>query len=165
MRNLVNETSEDNSTTIEEEETILLYDAKTYVAPSSDTTIQSSERIIVDYLFTSLSFEDVKAKAKQEEKNYFIDFTAEWCSPCKMMEKTTFRDFLVVSYSQKHYYAVQLDITDFDAIELQAMYDIKSLPTILFFDYNGNLLDRALGFQTGTLFLEKLKEVHHSNLK
>lgn len=158
MKNLEKEKSSETT----EEETYLLYDAKTYVA-STDTIEQYSERIIPDYLFTNLPFEEIKAIAKAEKKSYYIDFTADWCSPCKMMDKTTFRDYLVVSYTQRNYYAVQLDISDFDAIEMQAKYNIESLPTILFFDYNGNLIDRAKGFQTGTLFLKKLKEVHLSN--
>jgi len=156
-------TSDNNTSENTEEETYILYDAKTYVAPTSDTIVQSSERIIPDYLFTTLPFEEIKTKAKEEKKNYYIDFTADWCSPCKMMDRTTFRDYLVVSYTKRNFYAIQLDISDFDAIEMQAKYNIESLPTILFFDYNGNLIDRATGLQTGTLFLEKLKEVHLSH--
>lgn len=125
---------------------------------SSDGDIVDSEIFVVDHLFTLLPFEEIKAKAKAEKKSYFIDFTADWCAPCKMMDKTTFRDYNVVEYTKENYYAAQLDMTDFDAIEMQAMYNIEALPTILFFDYEGNLIGRTSGLQTGTLFLQKLKE-------
>lgn len=161
IRNLEKEAINVTETIIYDEDPIILYDARTYV--NSDTLIESTDNYIVDYLFTTLPFEEVKKIAKEKGKKYYIDFTASWCAPCKMMDKTTFRDYLVVTYTQKNYIAVQLDMTDFDAIEMQAMYNIKSLPTILFFDANSNLIDRALGFQTGTLFLEKLKEVHLAN--
>lgn len=126
----------------------------------SEIYIESSDIYVVDHLFTSLNFEQVKQKAKNEQKGYFIDFSAEWCAPCKMMDKTTFRDYNVVKYSHENFYAVQLDMSDFDAIEMQAMYSIASLPTILFFDFNGNLVGRTTGLQTGTLFLQKLKEIN-----
>jgi thioredoxin 1 len=129
-------------------------------ATNQQSTIINSETYIVDHLFTKLAFEEIKIKARNEKKSYFIDFTADWCAPCKMMDKTTFRDYHVVEYTKENYYAVQLDMTDFDAIEMQAMYNIASLPTILFFDYEGNLIGRTTGLQTGTLFLQKLKEIN-----
>lgn len=125
---------------------------------NSEAEIVSSEPYVVDHLFTKLPFEEIKAMAKAEKKSYYIDFTADWCAPCKMMDQTTFRDYNVVEYTKENYYAVQLDMSDFDAIEMQAMYNIASLPTILFFDYEGNLIGRTTGLQTGTLFLQKLKE-------
>lgn len=136
--------------------TIETNQARTY----ENRDVVNSERIIVDHLFTLLPFEEIKAKAKSEKKSYYVDFTADWCAPCKMMDKTTFRDYHVVEYTKQNYYAVQLDMTDFDAIEMQAMYNIATLPTILFFDYEGNLIGRSTGLQTGTLFLQKLKEIN-----
>lgn len=126
---------------------------------SGSQIITSEEEYIVEDLFTRLPLEEVKQKAKAEKKIYYIDFSAEWCQPCKLMDATTFRDYEVVKFTHENFYAVQLDMTDFDAIEMQAMYKIAALPTILFFDYNGNLIDRATGMQTGTLFLSKLKEI------
>ncbi len=127
---------------------------------SNYTTSSYEEHYVVDYLFTNLPFEEVKTKAKEEKKAYYIDFTADWCTPCKLMEKTTFRDYDVVNYTKENFYAVQLDMTDFDAIEMQAKYNISSLPTILFFDYNGELIGRTTGLQTGSLFFKKLKEIN-----
>ncbi len=138
----------------------------TVTGTEKTTTIYSysstdvNQNYVVDYLFTSLSYEEAKIKALNERKAYFIDFTADWCAPCKMMDKTTFRDYNVVEYSKKNYIALQMDISNFDAIEMQAMYGIESLPTILFFDYMGNLTGRTTGLQTGTLFYKKLQEMN-----
>lgn len=119
----------------------------------------SEEEYIVEDLFTRLPLDEVKQISKAEKKIYYIDFSADWCQPCKLMDQTTFRDYEVVKFSHENFYAVQLDMTDFDAIEMQAMYNITALPTILFFDYNGNLIGRSTGMQSGTLFLSKLKEI------
>lgn len=126
---------------------------------SQNANIVSEERYIVSDLFIRIPLEEVKQKAKAEQKNYYVDFSAEWCQPCKLMDQTTFRDYEVVQYTKENFYAIQLDMSDFDAIELQAMYNVNSLPTILFFDHNGNLIGRTTGLQTGTLFLSKLKEM------
>lgn len=126
---------------------------------AQNATYVSEERYIVSDLFSRIPLEEVKQMAKAEKKIYYIDFSASWCQPCKLMDQTTFRDYEVVKYTQENFYAIQLDMSDFDAIELQAMYKVNSLPTILFFDHNGNLIGRTTGLQTGTLFLSKLKEM------
>lgn len=127
---------------------------------AQNATIVSQERYVVSELFSGLPLEEVKLRAKNENKKYYIDFSAEWCQPCKLMDKTTFRDYEVVKFTKENFYAIQLDMSDFDAIELQAMYNVNSLPTILFFDSAGNLIGRTTGLQTGTLFLSKLKEIN-----
>ncbi|MGB0886410.1 MAG: thioredoxin family protein, partial [Chitinophagales bacterium] len=121
--------------------------------------VVSESNYVVPHLFTNLAFEEVQEKAFNERKIYYVDFSASWCQPCKLMDQTTFRDYEVVKFTKENFYAVQLDMSDFDAIEMQAKYQIGSLPTILFFDHLGNLIDRTTGLQTGTLFLKKLKEI------
>lgn len=125
--------------------------------------VVSERRYIVPNLFSRLPFAEVQEKALNERKIYYVDFSASWCQPCKLMDQTTFRDYNVVKYSKQNFFAVQLDMSDFDAIEMQAKYNIGSLPTILFFDYQGNLIGRTTGLQTGTLFLKKLKEIKSLN--
>lgn len=125
----------------------------------AEANIVSEISYVVNDLFTRLPLEDIKIQAAFEKKIYYIDFSADWCQPCKLMDQTTFRDYEVVKYTQENFYAVQLDMSDFDAIEMQAKYKITSLPTILFFDYTGKLIGRTTGLQTGTLFLSKLKEI------
>lgn len=124
-----------------------------------DTTFVSETDYVVQDLFTRIPLADIKARALADKKPFYIDFYADYCQPCKLMEITTFKDYEVVRFTHSNFYAAQLDMTDFDAIEMQAMYKITALPTILFFDYKGNLIDRATGMQTGTLFLQKLKDV------
>lgn len=120
----------------------------------------SEQNYIVEDLFTKLPLSIIQNRAKVQERGYYIDFSADWCHPCQLMDETTFRDYEVVKFSKENFYAVQLDMTDFDAIEMQAMYNISSLPTILFFNHNGTLIGRSSGLQTGTLFLKKLKEIN-----
>lgn len=49
-------------------------------------------------------------KAKTENKNLFICFSASWCGPCKMMEKYVFPDEKVAQYVDTHFIPLHLDI-------------------------------------------------------
>lgn len=109
-------------------------------------------------LFTSLTFDEAKEYAKEFKRPFYVDITADWCFPCKMMEKTVFIDQKVVEYTHSNYLAIQLDIEDFDALILKSEYGITALPAILFFNEKGKLVAKEEGLQTGTKFLELLKK-------
>lgn len=49
-------------------------------------------------------------KAKTENKNLFICFSASWCGPCKMMEKYVFPNEKVAQYVDTHFIPLHLDI-------------------------------------------------------
>ncbi len=109
-------------------------------------------------LFTSLSYDEVLEFSKEFKKPFYIDLTATWCLPCKMMDETVFQDTKVIEYTHANYLAIQLDVEDFDAMILRSEYEVNSLPTILFFNYKGKLIGRTEGLTTGTSFLEALKK-------
>ncbi len=90
--------------------------------------------------------EAVKA-ARQAQKPIMVDFWAEWCSWCRRLDLTTYRDPLVVRL-----------LGDFVALKVNtegtpreqafaARYDVTSLPTIAFFSPEGRPLLRLTGFQ------------------
>lgn len=49
-------------------------------------------------------------KAKTENKNLLICFSASWCGPCKMLEKYVFPDKKVTQYVNTHFVPLYLDI-------------------------------------------------------
>jgi len=109
-------------------------------------------------LFTTLTYDELLAYSKEFEKPFYIDFTASWCLPCKMMEETVFLDSKVIAYTHENYLAIQLDVDDFDAMILRSEYNVNSLPTILFFNPKGKLVGRVEGLTTGTSFLQVLQK-------
>lgn len=69
-----------------------------------------------------------------------IDFYAEWCAPCKMMEQTLNR-------TQSRFPEVKVVKINVDKFkELKEAYNIKSLPTLIFKDSEGNIVDKKIGF-------------------
>lgn len=99
-----------------------------------------------------------KEAAGREGKLYFVDFTATWCMPCRMMDETTFVNPSVVNYVNKYYIPVKVDIDDFDGVAYKQQYNIKVLPTTLVFNSNGQLLERVEESLSPSRMLKLLKK-------
>lgn len=109
-------------------------------------------------LFSRLNYEEVLMYAEEFKKPFYIDLTASWCLPCKMMDETVFQDTKVIEYTHNNYIALKLDVEDFDAMVLRSEHKVTLLPTILFFNHKGKLVGKSEGLTTGTSFLETLKK-------
>lgn len=108
------------------------------------------------------SLTSAKEKAMVEGKLYFVDFVANYCYMCKMMDETTFRDDRVVSFMDENYIPVKINVDDFDGFVWKQQYNIKVLPTILIFNSSGNLVARHEESLGGTRLLEILRQ-HNTN--
>ncbi|SEM62697.1 Thioredoxin-related protein [bacterium A37T11] len=105
----------------------------------------------------SLSWDQVKAKAKQENKFLLVDCFTTWCGPCKYMASTIFPQEKVGTFFNKNFVnvSVQFDKTDKDSEhvksyypvvdELNKDYGIKAYPTFLIFAPSGEIVHRIVG--------------------
>ncbi|MDH5509306.1 MAG: thioredoxin family protein [Nitrospinota bacterium] len=100
------------------------------------------------------------AKAKADKKAVVMDFTADWCIPCKELERYTFSDGRVVELSDK-LRALKVDLTltgNLEAKELKNKYEVQGVPTVVFLDSGGREITdlRFVGFVDADSFLERL---------
>ena len=89
------------------------------------------------------------AKASAQGKVVMFDLYADWCVACKEFEHVTFANPDVAA-RMNNMVLLQADVTnnDDDDIEILEHYDVLGLPTIMFFDKQGNTADkyRVTGF-------------------
>ncbi len=74
-----------------------------------------------------------RAAARRAGKPLLIDFRADWCSACKMLDRLTWSDSAVRSEVAARYVPLQIDVTEEDdaANERAKRYGVSSLPTVL----------------------------------
>ncbi len=81
-------------------------------------------------------------QAGTEGKLFFIDFYADWCTPCKWMDQTVFSDKEVEEMLTQNYIPIKVDIDDIEGFELKNKYKVAVLPTILVFNSKGQVVER-----------------------
>jgi thiol:disulfide interchange protein DsbD len=79
-------------------------------------------------------------EAPPQARPVIIDFYADWCIPCKQLDKTLFRHPGVVSISER-YLALKADLTKEKSEQtrmLRRKYNVFGVPTIILLDRQGN---------------------------
>ncbi len=99
-------------------------------------------------IFTDENFEEEVLKS---DLPVLVDFYADWCGPCKMMEPVI--DELAKDYEGKW----KVGKCNIDASpETAQKYEIQSIPSLKFFK-NGEVVDEAMGFLSKDAIEEKMK--------
>jgi thiol:disulfide interchange protein len=103
----------------------------------------------VDFQKTK-KFQSVLAKSLKQSKPVFLDFTASWCAPCKLMDKRVFTDKNIITYLNENFINYKIDADEDIGKELTLRYSVTAIPTLLFVNSNGDILIRKEGaaFQT-----------------
>jgi len=100
--------------------------------------------------------------SKENNLPLLIDFTAEWCESCHVLDATLFQDSRVIE-KMKSFVALRIDVTaaSEENNSLLSKYGVFSLPAIIFVKSDGTVLDkpRIHGVLPVERFLEALVEV------
>ena len=78
------------------------------------------------------TFDEAMNKARQEKKDLFVDFYANWCGPCKAMATRIFTLPEVGEYFNAHFVCVQVNVEAKENSAVAKKYDVKVLTTMVF---------------------------------
>jgi thiol:disulfide interchange protein DsbD len=109
-----------------------------------------------EYVKNLSEMEQAIAKANARGKTVMVDLYADWCVACKEFEEYTFPKAHVKA-ALANTVLLQIDLTDTgskDSVALMSQFNVFGLPSILFFDLNGNELTqrRITGFMNADEF-------------
>ncbi|MEL0640279.1 protein-disulfide reductase DsbD [Pseudoalteromonas aliena] len=139
---------------------------KSYFWPVQVQTVQvSSKNNEFKQVADLAELKEAVAQANDEGRMVMVDLYADWCVACKEFEHYTFPDAKVQS-EFSHYQLIQIDLTESDnkTIELMEEYTVFGLPSILFFNTQGQELStqRVTGFLNADNFAKHLAIVRTS---
>ena len=114
------------------------------------------------------NYEKALALAKKEKKFVMADFTgSDWCPPCKALRADVFDQKEFLEWAKKNDVLLEVDQPKQKKLpddvkkqndELATKHNIKSVPTVIFFNEKGDVVGRQEGLKPGTTPASWIKE-------
>ncbi len=136
------------------------------VIPSNHVVINHNSTVQKQHFILVSTLQELTAAVRQannQNKTVMVDLYADWCVACKEFEKYTFPEDKV-QQALSGSVLLKVDLTDIRAdknIALMEHFNVFGLPSILFFDLQGNELSqqRITGFMDADDFSSHIKAI------
>ena len=107
--------------------------------------------------FDALSLDQALARAQAEEKLVFVDVTASWCGPCKLMFEGVLSRKDVGEYCNEQFICIQINVDNLEGKDFRKRYEVKSIPTFFILQKDGVVRHRLQGTRNPKEFLAWLE--------
>lgn len=94
--------------------------------------------------------------ANQEQKFVFVEFSAEWCLACQVLDELVFSD-AAVQDALNDYVFVAVDTDAYP--QTVSNYEVVGMPTLVILDISGEELFRSVGLIEADVLRQKLEEL------
>ncbi len=108
---------------------------------------------------------EILQKAKEEDKLVFVDMTADWCAPCKVMDEEVYTYQPLYEFVNEKFISYRLDIDKSTDHYLAFLYNVKTVPTIMFLDATGRVLVKKESAVSISSFMKLAKEAINKSLE
>lgn len=98
--------------------------------------------------FRDGSWEEILQMAQAEDKPVFVDAYAVWCGPCKRMDREVFTQANVGDFFNGNFINAKIDMEKGEGPSIGSKYGVTAYPTLLFVSPDGELMHKAVGYQT-----------------
>lgn len=96
--------------------------------------------------FQNLSWSQLLAKAKTENKLIFVDAFTTWCGPCKQMSAEVFPAKSVGIFFNANFINAKIDMEKGEGLMIAEKYQVEAYPTYLFVNGDGKIVHKAIGY-------------------
>lgn len=101
--------------------------------------------------------------AEKQGKHVFVDFYADWCLPCQLMDEEVFNKPEVYKFMNKNFINYKVDVEKTNGANLRLIFGAENLPTLLFLDAKGKVIQRHDKVAMQTKFMEMAKKSVKTN--
>ena len=101
-----------------------------------------------------------EATSLSENQLIMIDFYADWCNPCHLLDKNTFTNHDVIQYCKENFINLKINTDTEYGYKIYKEFKVEFLPKILFINSNRNIIGDINGYHDPKDYLNKIKKIN-----